>query len=957
MFITELFESKTLDPDLYGEMLPTATVKRIVASVINQVDPDAQVTVKQTPEGYYSVNSEKIRLDFGITADGGDINANIVNAYSSYKGKNVVTEIFGQCFRAAEKLWGKPAKFVMSAHEDRGHGVWQHIAQKLGAEWQGSISEISDEALQRYLQGAGKHVDRRLDRMARVRDRLNKGYEIYHADRPANGSAIVDRFEADTPALARQYYERFITRYESDVDFDLQLRRATGIMESYLNEASSDEAWELVGQPVPEIQQFVKQMGYSNDEQSVAKITPIIDSATATQIPAASIPKLKNLANKGNDVQTLKAIQQISGRPDAAQQYTRLMQARDAGEGRNRGYPVGDLIQAVKSGNYDAPVLLKLPTGTYVVGGRTRLYAALALGIPAKVKIISVNNFKQGVAETVNPMRQQAGRMIDKYFSKIYEYGDSGLDYLDNHAPTWFDLFNQYNGDIDVIIATAPVNLMVKAAQELKNVASDLGYELSEAAGQQYLWHGSTQEIPVLTPRQAQDTGGASGSNQNAIYATSDPKVAIAMGLTERGSDTGMFPNDPQMVLFSGKIRRGQNVYLHKLPFNGPNGKPQFVQGGNTREFHSAPGIQAIKPVEIKAVPVDKYLNLIRTATPQDLELRKKYMAEAFDQPYKATWEKSDYGDYDALVTLPDGKPLSIMFNHEGDGEYQVEFYRNHSQEVTGEGDAQRIFATVLSAIQKFIKKQHPERIRFSATKDDDDNNQSRTKLYDRLVQRYAAAWGYSVDVSEYAGSTVYELSNDLNEVTMVPTVAKSKRQHLDVMPNDGQPIPPGQESEYMGDLVADMGNGLELWSWSDRGTVTYYVFDTATRTSQLGTTGRPYKTNRDSFVIQGVYSGPRNQYRAADLYAFLILNQGLTLVSDNKQSEGGYRVWQELERRYKNINVHGFDTRTDAGVNVTTQDEPDTHVSRADVKRAGPQMKRELGSISRDLRFVASAK
>jgi GNAT superfamily N-acetyltransferase len=137
------FESKTLDPDLYGEELPVATVKRIVASVMNQVDPEARVSVKQTPEGYYSVNSDKLRLDFGITADGGEINANIVNAYSSYKGAGVVTKIFGQCFRAAEKLWGKSTKFVMSAHEDRGHGVWQHIAQKLGAEWQGSISEIA----------------------------------------------------------------------------------------------------------------------------------------------------------------------------------------------------------------------------------------------------------------------------------------------------------------------------------------------------------------------------------------------------------------------------------------------------------------------------------------------------------------------------------------------------------------------------------------------------------------------------------------------------------------------------------------------------------------------------------------------------------------------------------------------------------------------------------------------
>jgi GNAT superfamily N-acetyltransferase len=90
------------------------------------------------------------------------------------------------------------------------------------------ISEISDERLQQYLSRAGRQVDARQERMARVRDRLNKGYEIYHAETP---SKIVDRFEANTPQEAKRYYDDFITKYESDVDYDLRLRRATGIME------------------------------------------------------------------------------------------------------------------------------------------------------------------------------------------------------------------------------------------------------------------------------------------------------------------------------------------------------------------------------------------------------------------------------------------------------------------------------------------------------------------------------------------------------------------------------------------------------------------------------------------------------------------------------------------------------------------------------------------------------
>ena len=109
-------------------------------------------------------------------------------------------------------------------------------------------------------------------------------------------------------------------------------------------------------------------------------------------------------------------------------------------------------------------------------------------------------------------------------------------------------------------------------------------------------------------------------------------------------------------------------------------------------------------------------------------------------------WELGEFGDYDALATLDDGTYLSIMFNKEDDGDYTIEFHRNHSQDVTGEGDAQRVFATVLTAIQQFIQQQHPERIRFSATKDEDPNG-SRTKLYNRLVRRYANSWGYSVDI------------------------------------------------------------------------------------------------------------------------------------------------------------------------------------------------------------------
>ena len=148
---------------------------------------------------------------------------------------------------------------------------------------------------------------------------------------------------------------------------------------------------------------------------------------------------------------------------------------------------------------------------------------------------------------------------------------------------------------------------------------------------------------------------------------------------------------------------------------------------------------------------------------------------EGFDQPYPIKWEKGMHGDIDALARLPDGTNLSIMFNKQDnikpdDKTWMVEFYRNNSQEVTGEGDAQKVFATVLSAIQQFIVKYKPLKIYFSASKlldpsinyGPDDvvpNPESRAKLYDRLVQRYAKAWGYRAFRGDTHASVMYELS------------------------------------------------------------------------------------------------------------------------------------------------------------------------------------------------------
>jgi hypothetical protein len=196
----------------------------------------------------------------------------------------------------------------------------------------------------------------------------------------------------------------------------------------------------------------------------------------------------------------------------------------------------------------------------------------------------------------------------------------------------------------------------------------------------------------------------------------------------------------PKIFVFSAKGGSRSRVYQSMIQ--------RFAAGAGYKQFDTAK-------------LSDKARKQLGHSGSDVMVLRRAAVEEAFDQPYKTKFKKSESGSYDSLVKLPDGSNLSIMFNNEGDDEWQVEFYRNNSQEVTGEGDAQRIFATVLAAIQKFIQKHQPWRIIFSASKDVDpgQNSESRAKLYDRLVQRYAASWGYDTYNEDHGDQVTYELT------------------------------------------------------------------------------------------------------------------------------------------------------------------------------------------------------
>jgi hypothetical protein len=138
-------DQKRLDPELYEE-LPNGFLRGIVTRAL----PGVPLRFRTTPEGYLSVRATdgSVRLDIGMSVAGGDIGFNIENAYlTQHQGTGAMTQIIKDAYQAVERKYGRPQSRSLNVMQDRGHGVWQAIANKVGAEY-GAHSKMGESAEQ-----------------------------------------------------------------------------------------------------------------------------------------------------------------------------------------------------------------------------------------------------------------------------------------------------------------------------------------------------------------------------------------------------------------------------------------------------------------------------------------------------------------------------------------------------------------------------------------------------------------------------------------------------------------------------------------------------------------------------------------------------------------------------------------------------------------------------------------
>lgn len=188
----------------------------------------------------------------------------------------------------------------------------------------------------------------------------------------------------------------------------------------------------------------------------------------------------------------------------------------------------------------------------------------------------------------------------------------------------------------------------------------------------------------------------------------------------------------------------------------------------------------------------------------------------------------------------------------------------------------------------------------------------------------------------------------ELGEVQILSRI-KGKGSQPGQLPKYGREIKPGQEKKYLGDRVGKFDR-FEIWKEWFGGQLSYHLFDPQERRVIITTFGSQYKDNPNSYIVHGLYAAPGNTVKAHQFYRALIVDQGLTLVSDNKQSPGGNRVWQTLER-YPDVEIYGFDTKTNQLHNFGARDSEMYVIPARDIKNQDSRY------MAKNLRLVATAR
>lgn len=131
--------------------------------------------------------------------------------------------------------------------------------------------------------------------------------------------------------------------------------------------------------------------------------------------------------------------------------------------------------------------------------------------------------------------------------------------------------------------------------------------------------------------------------------------------------------------------------------------------------------------------------------------------------PYKWQTKSSEKGQYIAHFKSTDGGLIIFdagIYDEKSDT-WMVEFKKGNTYKATGEGDAFKIFSTVIRLIEEFVEIQKPKVVLIESDKIKSDGRQvegSRSKLYQVMIKKLASKINYSLNVMDSFNYTSFLL-------------------------------------------------------------------------------------------------------------------------------------------------------------------------------------------------------
>jgi len=218
-----------------------------------------------------------------------------------------------------------------------------------------------------------------------------------------------------------------------------------------------------------------------------------------------------------------------------------------------------------------------------------------------------------------------------------------------------------------------------------------------------------------------------------------------------RNFTPNMFPSEEEFFDYDDPFNRVIDIdYHHRVDLSQPiivgpkfkDGKYSVIDGNHRAAAAQRMGktIKGYFPVKQIKEAFDTDVEWIKGAAPQGASV---YAAKVDDAYIEITYKPMNKGVY-------------------------ISFTRGARMSVTGEGGQNKIFGAVINHIKKWVDKNKPQEIYFSAFKPRTgafgSQDDTRSGLYRKMVQRFASQNGYDYDVEDTGNEDTFILKRKEND-------------------------------------------------------------------------------------------------------------------------------------------------------------------------------------------------